>query len=180
MTVESHKLSSEDQAKIIEMLAAREPYQLIADTVRCSIPNIDYYARRYADKIAKEQAKWDARYINRGLRTWHKRVERLELLAQRLEYELSEEAGRDRGTDNGGLWVKDVKLSGKQRADVEVFAASIVQQYRGVLEDIAKEMGERVEKIDDVSSDKGLTIKVVRVASNRSGDQGTPSGSVED
>jgi hypothetical protein len=179
---EKWKLTREQKDEILKRLAARDSYQEIATSVGCSWANIDYYAKKFADHIKKLRERRDATFINQGLRTREKRIEELESLAQRLRYEISEEAGKERDTKNGGLWVKDVKLSGKQKAVVEVFAEPIVRQFRDTLNDIAKEVGHRVDKVEDVTKDRAVEIRVVRVnsASNRSGDQGTSSGPVED
>lgn len=50
------------------------------------------------------------------------------------------------------LWVADVKSIGSgefaERVDIERFNSALVEQYRKVLEDIAKETGGRVQKQD--------------------------------
>lgn len=151
------KLSPETQNRIIEMLAAREPYKAIADMAGCTIPTIDYYAKKYAEKIAIAQAEYDARFIDRGLRSRHKRIEKLEALADNLEYEMSDRAGELRGVSSG-LWTRDVKSVGNNPVELEVFASGIVSQYRATLDDIAKELGHRVSK-NEISGPNGEPLK---------------------
>jgi len=140
------KLSPQDRDKILIMLAAREDYPTIANAVGCSPGNIDYYAKQYRERIAELRTAHDARAMGRGLRTREKRIEALETLAKRLAGEL-EDSTVEGARPGNGLWKKNVKLSstGKE-VWVDEFATPIVQQYRGVLEDLAKEMGDRATK----------------------------------
>lgn len=75
------------------------------------------------------------------------RVEKLVRLADFLEQQIYEQ-GIDGDFHN--VWLPDVKQIGSgnvaERVDLERFNAAIFQQYRGILEDIAKEVGGRIEK----------------------------------
>jgi hypothetical protein len=182
---EKWKLSKEQKDEILRRLAARDSYQEIANAMECSWANIDYYAKKFSEDIKKLREEHDARHINRGLRTREKRLEKLEALATRLEYEMSEEAGKNRDTDNGGLWAKDIRVGRAGKYDVEVFVAPIVQQYRGLLDDIAKEQGHRVVKTENKNEDTVFVSGVVGFSPDEwtklkqdqdsDGDAGTPN-----
>lgn len=92
----------------------------------------DAVARAYASEITEE-----------GLALIHERVKTLKALAGRLLEDMEE-------VDK--VWLKDVKQIGSgdmaERVDLIRFNAPLFQQLRGVLEDIAKEMGHRAQKFD--------------------------------
>jgi len=99
----------------------------------------DAAARAYANEITEE-----------GLALIHERVKTLKALAGRLLDDMKE-------VDL--VWLRDVKQigSGKQaeRVDLIRFNAPLFQQLRGVLDDIAKEMGHRVQKMEHGGPDGG-------------------------
>ncbi|HEY0006196.1 MAG TPA: hypothetical protein VGB17_15560 [Pyrinomonadaceae bacterium] len=78
-----------------------------------------------------------------GFARKEKRVESLNKLAEALEKDLLED---------GRLWLDDVKAVGsgdfQQIVDFQSFNGGELQQFRGVLDDIAKEMGDRRQKVD--------------------------------
>jgi hypothetical protein len=61
----------------------------------------------------------------------------------------------------GFLWTEETKSVGSGEAaeiiDYDVFNASEVSQFRGVLDDIAKEMGGRSQKVDITVDLKALS-----------------------
>lgn len=75
-----------------------------------------------------------------GYQTAAQRVSKLSALADLLEADLT----------GGKLWVHNVKSIGKgadfERIEYEEFNAAEVNQYRGLLDDIARELGGRVAK----------------------------------
>jgi hypothetical protein len=81
--------------------------------------------------------------LESGLALDFERVDVLKRVAAQLLDEL--ETG-------GRLWVRDVKAIGSgenaERVDIERFNAAEVEQLRGLLDDIAKEKGERVKKLE--------------------------------
>lgn len=78
-----------------------------------------------------------------GLALDFERVDVLKRVATRLLDEIE---------NQGRLWVQDVKAIGSgetaERVDIERFNAAEVEQLRGLLDDIAKEKGERVKKLE--------------------------------
>lgn len=70
------------------------------------------------------------------------------------------------------VWLPDVKQIGggehAERVDIVRFNAALIEQYRGTLDDIAKEKGERKQKMEVTGKDGGAithkitTIEVVR------------------
>lgn len=105
-------------------------------------------------------AEWEARKTaeaeavqNYGLALQYERVRELYQLAALLKgqiYELSEPHPVTGRVSFANLWVADVKSIGSgeyaERVDIERFNSALIEQYRKVLEDIAKEIGGRVNK----------------------------------
>jgi hypothetical protein len=100
-----------------------------------------------ADQAAREAEEKQAAYrreiLETGFAAAHERVKALKDLAVILEDELHEDDKR---------WVQDVKqIGGGENARevfVEKFNAAEVEQFRGLLDDIAKEKGERRQQHD--------------------------------
>ena len=107
-----------------------------------SRPQITYYRQsRQADIDAiTHAAELDA--LTQGLALKEVRVSKLQQLAALLEKDLC----------GGFLWTDQVKSIGsgdsQQVVEYEEFNGAEVAAYRGVLDDIAKEVGGRVEKHD--------------------------------
>jgi IS30 family transposase len=146
----ANTLTNQQRDKLLEMLATRETYADIAKAVGCSWANIDYYAKKYSEKIKTMREAHDARMIDRGLRSREKRIEKLENLANRIERDLEDKLDPETfSLVKSGLWFRDVKLSSTgMKVDVDVFAEGLIRQYRGLMDDIAKERGERTSKTE--------------------------------
>ena len=86
-----------------------------------------------------------------------KRVIQLKALADRLEREIFVE-------DN--LWLEDVKQIGAGKSAEKVylkrFNTNLVEQYRGVLDDLARETGGRIAKIEQETKNANAIMFVVR------------------
>jgi hypothetical protein len=108
--------------------------------------------RAIADAAAADaQAAIAARrreVLEDGLGLDYERVTVLKRVAERLRTEIEEE---------GRLWVQDAKSIGSgesaERVDIERFNAAEVEQLRGLLDDIAKEKGERVKRLEHSGRD---------------------------
>lgn len=98
---------------------------------------VDGYRDRRAIDIAAIQSVGEFDALRSGLALRHERVKKLQRLATLMEQDLF----------GGFLWTDDVKSVGSgpftKIIDFEKFNDAEVSQYRGVLDDIAKEMGER-------------------------------------
>lgn len=128
------------------MLASSETYAIIADKVGCSVQNIKYYADKYKARIKALESEYETATMQRGYANKVFRVRKLNRLANLLEREIEGLPIPD-SEDGHGLWLRDVKFGPMgERVELEVFAGEVVKQYRGVLDDIAKEKGERVNK----------------------------------
>jgi hypothetical protein len=92
-------------------------------------------SRRINLKALQETGEMDA--LATGLALKAERVRKLQLLAALLENDLF----------GGFLWTEDVKMIGSgpfsKEVEFEEFNAAEVTQYRGILDDIAKEVGDR-------------------------------------
>lgn len=126
--------------------AFRPPFQV----KRANVAN--YRRRRNADLEAIRNAgEMDA--LTEGLALKDERVRKLAQLASLLEADLF----------GGFLWTEQVKSIGsgteQQTVDYEEFNASEVREYRGVLDDIAKEVGHRKQSLDQSGE---VTLRIVR------------------
>lgn len=103
-----------------------------------STQQVDWYRARNQVKLKEIQEADDYDALTTGLALKEERVKRLQELAKLIEGDLF----GDR------LWLDRVKAAGFMRVDYEEFNATEVQQYRGVLDDIAKEMGQRKQQVE--------------------------------
>jgi len=108
---------------------------------------VDHYRNR--DKIdVSEIIKADKKNaLNTGLALKEERVKKLKTLAAKMQADIL----KDR------LWVQDVKSIGSgpstQIIDFEYFNKAEVDAYRGVLDDIAAEVGGRVNKNETIAKE---------------------------
>ncbi len=98
---------------------------------------VDYYRATRQKSLAAMQATAEHTALTAGLALKAVRVHRLQQLAALMEKDLF----------GGFLWTDQVKSLGSgefmEIVDYEEFNTAEVQQYRGVLDDIAKEVGDR-------------------------------------
>jgi len=128
----------------------------------------DWRERALAFDSTWEQRKNAERkaVLEYGLSLDYERVRRLKRLADFLEDQLY--ATDDEG-NFANLWLQDSKGIGSnenfERVDIERFNAGLLTQYRGVLDDIAKEVGGRVNKTDLTSDGEPIAIQITGVPS---------------
>jgi hypothetical protein len=113
---------------------------------------VDYYRRtRKADLEAINKISEQTALIE-GYALKEHRVYKLSMLAALMEKDIL----------GGFLWTDDVKGVGSgtvaEVVDYEVFNAAEVIQYRGVLDDIAKETGGRPVKQEHTGADGGAIV----------------------
>jgi hypothetical protein len=144
-----NELKPGQKDKVLTMLAAGETYARIADEVGCSVQNIKYYAGRYKDKIKALEEDHENAVMRRGYANKTFRVRKLNRLAEILEKEIEELDGKKGETSGHGIWLRDVKFSPTgQKIELEVYAGGLVNDYMKVMNDIAKEKGERINKAE--------------------------------
>lgn len=106
---------------------------------------VDYYRATREKSIAAMVAATEYDALTTGLAVRANRVQKLQQLASLMEQDLF----------GGFLWTDQVKMIGSgpfsKEVDFEEFNGAEVTQYRGVLEDIAKEMGDRRQTNTTVS-----------------------------
>lgn len=104
--------------------------------------------------------------LETGLALDHERVVALKRLAARLLAELE---------DDGRLWVQDAKWIGSgafgERVDIERFNAAEVAELRGLLDDIAREKGERVKRHEHSGRDGAPIPVLITLPDNGRGDR---------
>lgn len=116
----------------------------------------DYEAIKNAERLA---------VMSYGASLDYERVRKLKRLADLLEKQIYELSTPD---DSGistylNIWLPDVKQIGTgkdaERVDIERFNAQLIEQYRSVLDDIAKEVGHRRQKTELGNLD-GATLAI--------------------
>jgi hypothetical protein len=97
--------------------------------------------------------------MDSGLALIHERVQTLKELEGLLLNQLYEK-GEDEVLHN--LWLPDVKQIGSgenaERVDIERYNSPLITDIRGVLDDLAKETGGRVQKADLTSKGEKITV----------------------
>ncbi len=117
---------------------------------------VDHYRKTRAVAIDAILSTGEHDALNSGLALAAVRVERLQRLAAMMEKDLF----------GGFLWLEQVKGIGSgntaEIVEYEEFNSAEVAAYRGVLDDIAKEVGGRVQKKELTGADgNSVEIKVV-------------------
>lgn len=115
---------------------------------------VDYYRRtRKADIAALVQAG-EQEALSEGLALVGERVRKLKQLAALLARDLF----------GGFIWTDQVKSIGSgplsEKVEYEEFNSAEVIQYRGILDDIAKETGGRAQKTEH-SGDRNVNLHIV-------------------
>ena len=120
------------------------------DPFDVSRQQVDWYRKKYAVDIEELRSKAEFEALNTGLAKTSDRVKLLKRIAEKLEKDLFED---------DLFWTDEVKGVGSgpiaQIVDYEEFNSAEVAQLRGVLDDIAKETGGRVQKIDQKTEHSG-------------------------
>ena len=123
---------------------------------------VDYYRKTRAVDIKAISAIDEKNALISGYALRETRVYKLSQLAALMEKDLF----------GGFLWTDQVKGVGSGPTavivDYEEFNAGEIVQYRGVLDDIAKEVGHRVQR-QEVSGEGGGPL-VIKVKYNKDGD----------
>lgn len=146
------------------------------DTLKKWSTDFDWQSRANEYDAGIEQQKNEKRKkeIESGLALDYERVHKLKRLAAFLEkqiYEAAEPATTIKIGDKEigvapvspwpNVWVRDVKAVDKEKVEIVRFNAAILEQYRGVLDDLAKEVGGRkVEVKHGGDKDNPIVISV--------------------
>ena len=115
---------------------------------------VDYYRKRYHDQINVLRVAYENRALNEGLANKAVRIRALKRLAAKMEDDLF---GKEL------VWLTNAKTVAQDQYDYEEFNRAEIDAYRAVLDDIAKELGGRVNKIEH-SGEDGKPIRVEFVA----------------
>ena len=103
---------------------------------------VDYYRKTRKKDLLTIQSIDEKKALTQGFSLQEHRVYRLSILAALLEKDLF----------GGFIWTDQVKGVGSgdiaEIVDFEEFNAAEIIQYRGILDDIAKEVGGRIQKTD--------------------------------
>lgn len=103
----------------------------------------DYLAEQ--DRLTRERRR--AEILESGLALDYERVQELKVLADFLIEQMNQQ---DEAGNYANVWLPDVKQIGggnnAERVDIVRFNAAIIDQLRGVLDDLAKETGGRIRR----------------------------------
>jgi hypothetical protein len=115
---------------------------------------VTYYRNTRAADIAALIKAGEQDALTEGLATRGERVKKLKSLAALLERDLF----------GGFLWLEQVKGVGSgdiaQIVEYEEFNKGEVDAYRGVLDDIAKEVGDRTQRLEHTGAGGGPIVVV--------------------
>lgn len=136
---------------VAEGLLTTEINQRAADfdpPFEVSAQQVDFYRRTRQVKIDAIQAAGEQSALKSGLALKEVRVAELQILADVLKADLVTKTGRA----GPRLWLPQRKSVGsgedQEIYDYEEFNGPEVAQYRGVLDDIAKEVGHRKQEVN--------------------------------
>lgn len=130
----------------------------------------------WAERAVEFDGNWEAiktaeraAELNHGLSLDYERIRKLKRLSDFLEAQIYELSPPDPATGRQSyynVWVPDVKVVGTgdnaEVVDIERFNSALFTQYRETLNDLAKEVGGRVQKQEVSGPDGGaLRVRVV-------------------
>lgn len=101
------------------------------------------YDKRQTETVEAQAQEFRQKHLFEGLALAHNRIARLTVVEELLFAQIS---------DNDCLWppeLKNIRTEDGSFSTTEIrrFNGPLVQQYRGVLDDIAKEVGDRKERV---------------------------------
>jgi len=150
------RLKKTQKEKLLEWIAEGQQTDEINDRAAqldtpftVSRQQVDWYRSTRAVDIAALRSVSETDALTTGLAVRSERVRKLQQLAALLERDLF----------GGFLWTDQVKSIGSgpltEIVDYEEFNGAEVIQYRGVLDDIAKEVGQRKQGVEVTGADGG-------------------------
>jgi len=121
-------------------------------------------AEAYDAELERRKTERAQEIMATGLALEHERVEELKSLYALLRDQLYEQ-GEDGVLHN--LWVPDVKQVGAgeyaERIDIERYNSALVSDIRGLLDDLAKETGGRMQRMRHEGTGEGGAIVLVGI-----------------
>jgi hypothetical protein len=140
------KLPREQQKKLLEWAAeGLRLHEINERAAQCDPPfevgelQLKHARTRARKRFSELREEYEKEALAEGLSRKAVRIRRLAQLAEKLEEDL---------LDGDRLWVQEPKQVGAQVIEVEKFNAAEVKEYRGLLDDIARELGDRRTKVD--------------------------------
>jgi hypothetical protein len=116
-------------------------------------------AELYDQEMERIKTEYAQQVMNSGLALDHERVEKLKELFNLLIGQLMKEVDGKMPA----LWLPDVKQIGSgefaERVDIERYNSPLINDIRGLLDDLAKETGGRVKNVDHTT--KGDKIQTI-------------------
>jgi hypothetical protein len=151
----AHRLTAVERGEIVTLLAERWSHRRIAVKFGVRIATIDHYAKQYGAEIATRRQAYDARLIEAGLANRAARLARLSERADEIEAVIAARAAdatlAKYPGGSTGLLAEEVVATRSGETRFARFDRALVAEYRGVIDDIAKEMGDRQKRVDVTS-----------------------------
>lgn len=146
------RLKKKQKTAVLEWIASGMETSEINDNAAVFKPpfkvtrqQVDYYRKTRKMELKAIRSVDENNALATGLSLKEERVKKLQQLAALLEKDLL----------GGFLWLDQVKSIGSgllsERIEYEEFNKAEVDAYRGVLDDIAKEVGDRVQKQQQIT-----------------------------
>jgi len=146
------KIDPEKKAAILQAIAAGQIYNSIADQFGVSLATVKDYGRKNRLKLLELKAEYREQVFSTGLATVENRVDELTQLYNMLKEELPEKKYKIE---------KKISANGKI-AETTVLNTELFDQLRGVLGDIAKEVGGRqiapAVQINNTNTNQNLAV----------------------
>lgn len=138
-----HLLAAISEGLGTEEINARA--ELFRPPYKVSRQQVDFYRQSRGVKLREIVEESETSALKRGFALRENRVASLDQVAQALQADLL-------GPEGKGFWLDDVKAVGtgdfQQFIDFQAFNSTELQYFLRVLDDIAKEMGHRRQKVD--------------------------------
>lgn len=143
--------------------------QVFEPPFHCSRQQVDWYRKTRQFEIRNMQADAELQALREGMKTGlavkEMRVEKLKRIADKLEQDLLEKEK---------VWLANKKGVGSgdvaEIFDYYEFNKAEIDAYRGLLDDIARELGDRVQKVDATSAGQPITNVVRVITHDQDGD----------
>lgn len=132
-------------------------------------------AEIYDARIEAERQARHEELLQTGLALAPERIARLTELFEMLWGELNEQSP---GGALHNLWLPDVKVAGGEAIEIERYNSPIIGDIRGLLDDLAKEVGGRRSNVDVTSGGQPLPILGFEVVPPA--DEPSPNGHEEE
>jgi len=155
------KLNKKQKTRLLELIAegltAPEINQAAAEFKQpfdVSKQQVDYYRKTRFAQLAELKREYENKALQEGLARKAVRVKRLQELAEKLEEDLF---------DKGRIWLPMPRKVGDEIRMVGKFNRAQIDTYRNILDDLAKEVGDRERRSILDGGDDPVRVRIIEV-----------------